>query len=705
MSTAGFSWRARCVRFLTGALVLTGVGGTIAGDKQPALIDVSGAGFFRNRELQKNIKLLLPGKDPARALTANFIEDSALILFAQLSDDGYLSPTLKVVAKLPSGEDVRRTWRSQVSDPLPRPLRAASVAFRIDRGRFYHYDRLTIEDLEVIGKKEAKAYFYQTETLVGPQRQRVFSPGRLEKSMAELKAELAGRGFADATVTATDPDRNDETGAVTVRVEVVEGKPSRIRNVTTLIRERAGGPVASERELRPDLAYSRGWVQDFVQGLQVEQYRKGFPDAAVEVKRTRSPGESEVAVDLATEVVTGPAIVIGEVSFEGRGETKPSVLKRHISLKPGQPLDRTQAELGRHRLSRLGIFDSVGMRFDATNDPIRNVVYELKEGRKIDLSVLFGYGSYELLRGGVELEQFNVFGRAHHARLRAAQSFRASTFDYDYSFPETGKRAINVFLNANALRREEIDFVREEFGGVVGAGRFVPAIDSTVSLRYTHQLLNASEAGEALPIGLASARVASLTFDINHDQLDNPLVPRKGFKGFGSFEFASAGLGGEVDYQRIDVGAAYHRKLLDGLFFHVGLRHGNALTLGGNGGNLPFNKRFFPGGENSIRGFLRGEAAPRNAGGELVGAATYMQGNIELEQLLTRSWSLVVFADGVGFSQNLADYPFDETLFSVGGGIRWKTIIGPARLEYGHNLNPRGFDPSGTLHFSVGYPF
>ena len=109
MSAAGFSWRARCVRFLTGALVLTGVGGAIAGDKQPALIDVSGAGFFRNRELKKNIKLLLPGKDPARALTANFIEDSALILFAQLSDDGYLSPTLKVVAKLPSGEDVRRT--------------------------------------------------------------------------------------------------------------------------------------------------------------------------------------------------------------------------------------------------------------------------------------------------------------------------------------------------------------------------------------------------------------------------------------------------------------------------------------------------------------------------------------------------------------------------------------------------------------------
>lgn len=592
-----------------------------------------------------------------------------------------------------------------MEDALPRPLLASAVSFRITRGRFYFYEELEIDGLTVLEQKAARAFFYQTETMVAARRQRVFSPDRLEKSMAELKAELARRGFADASVTELETRRNDDTGAVFVRVKVDEGKPSRINAVNVEVRATPGGPALEERDLRPDTRYTRGWVQDFVQRLQVEQYRKGFPDATVAVTRKSLPGESEVVVDLDANVVTGTNITVGTVSFEGRGKTRERVLRRQVSLEPGSPLDRTTAELGRHRLSRLGVFDSVGMRYEQNGDGVRDVVYELKEGRKIDMSLLFGYGSYELLRFGFEVEQFNILGRAHHARLRAAQSFRSSTFDYDYGFPKVGKRDINVFLNAKALRREEIDFVREEFGGAVGASRFVPAIDSSLSLRYTHQLLNAAEAGEAIPIGLARARVASVTFDINHDKLDNPLIPRGGFKGFGSFEFASAGLGGEVDFQRIDVGVAYHRKLLDGLFFHAGWRHGNALTLGAGGGSLPFNKRFFLGGENSIRGFLQGEAAPRNAAGEIVGAATYMQGNIELEQLLTRSWSIVAFIDGVGFSQDLADYPFDETLYSVGGGIRWKTIIGPARLEYGHNLNPRRNDPSGTLHFSVGYPF
>ena len=51
------------------------------------------------------------------------------------------------------------------------------------------------------------------------------------------------------------------------------------------------------------------------------------------------------------------------------------------------------------------------------------------------------------------------------------------------------------------------------------------------------------------------------------------------------------------------------------------------------------------------------------------------------------------------------ELPGDEALFSVGGGLRWRTIIGPVRLEYGHNLNPRPRDPSGTLQFSLGFPF
>jgi outer membrane protein assembly factor BamA len=120
---------------------------------------------------------------------------------------------------------------------------------------------------------------------------------------------------------------------------------------------------------------------------------------------------------------------------------------------------------------------------------------------------------------------------------------------------------------------------------------------------------------------------------------------------------------------------------------------------------LPFNRRFFPGGENSIRGYTEGEASPRDAQGNIVGAETFTLGTVELEQALTPKLSLVVFSDSIGFAENAANYPFDTGLFSVGGGLRLKTFVGPMRLEYGYNLNPRKGDPIGTLQFSLGFPF
>ncbi len=88
-----------------------------------------------------------------------------------------------------------------------------------------------------------------------------------------------------------------------------------------------------------------------------------------------------------------------------------------------------------------------------------------------------------------------------------------------------------------------------------------------------------------------------------------------------------------------------------------------------------------------------------------LGAESFVLGNVEVEQALTPAWSLVAFCDVIGLAERVSDYPFNTGLYSVGGGVRWKTIIGPVRLEYGHNLNRRRDDPAGTLHLSIGFPF
>jgi outer membrane translocation and assembly module TamA len=128
------------------------------------------------------------------------------------------------------------------------------------------------------------------------------------------------------------------------------------------------------------------------------------------------------------------------------------------------------------------------------------------------------------------------------------------------------------------------------------------------------------------------------------------------------------------------------------------------VASGDSSEEIPFVERFFLGGENTLRGYREGQASPLDAHGKEIGAEGYLLTNVELEQRVFTDLSLVLFYDGVSVAR---DDVFDESefLYSIGIGARYRTVVGPIRLEYGHNPDPRKGDPDGTLHFSMGFPF
>src|SRR3712207_5924962 len=96
-----------------------------------AQLQVSGYGFFGNRELKRALRILgEPGKQQA-TYSANFIEDSVLILMSRITGDGYLKPVIKGHFTLEDGTVEEYQWDSPVEEPLPRTLKAQKVHFTI----------------------------------------------------------------------------------------------------------------------------------------------------------------------------------------------------------------------------------------------------------------------------------------------------------------------------------------------------------------------------------------------------------------------------------------------------------------------------------------------------------------------------------------------------------------------------------------------
>ncbi|MCL4180522.1 MAG: BamA/TamA family outer membrane protein [Verrucomicrobia bacterium] len=693
---------------------LTGTLGHAADDTptakppKPAKLSVRGFGLLGNRQLTKIMRLARAEKVRPEYFDADFVEDGVLILLARLEETGHLEPEVIAQMTLRDGRELEHTWNARFETILPRPLQIKRLVFRARPGVRYYYDRIDIAGLESMTPADAQRHFISTEGLLQLKSMRVYTPGRLNDSIRNLRENLSRRGYADARVEVIDLRQDDLSGAVRVNIQVEQGLLTMVRSLRTEV----FGPGEAEPRQRStnelNTPYSLLWEQNFIHGQRTNQYRMGYPDVAVSLTPlARETNANLIQLDLDAIVQIGPRMRVGQLRFEGQRRTHPRVIENRLPLDPGDWLDPLEVERGRQRLARLGAFDRVEVRYEQADASHRDITYELEEAETLGFSVLLGYGSYEQLRGGIEFEQRNMFGLAHDFRVRGIQSFKSSSGDLRYTIPQLFGEEFDLFGYAAGLHREEISFTRREFGGGVGVARYFAPIQSDANLRYDYQVLNADDISPdtAEEVGLSEARVAAFVLDLRHDRRDSPLVPRRGLRLFANSEFASTALGGEVDYQRILLGGSYHLRLGGGRYLHLGVTHGLSFTAGGTDLELPFNKRFFPGGQNSVRGFQEGEAAPRNAEGDVIGAETFLQGNLELEQMLTPNWSVVAFTDAVGFARSRDDYPFDEELYSVGGGIRWKTLVGPIRLEYGYNLNPRRHDPTGTLHFSIGFPF
>ena len=673
-------------------------------DKASPRIDVDGAGMLRDRELRAALERLLD-VDNRASLDANAIEDAAVILSSSLGEEGFQKPRIEIEAMLVDGGKKDLVFDPTFANPLPRPLEARAVQFKLKPGVRYHIDEVTFTGLNALPTPQARAFFRTDSTLLATARTNAYSPSRVSRAADAVLDELRQQGFAQSSVQAQS-EADDRTGKVTVRVEVKEGPRWEIIAVRYQREETdpVKLPAIEEWLTKP---WSATMQEDIREAIRQAYYAEGFPDIGVHVEaeagETRN-GRKDAEV-IAT-IVPGKHVTVGEVRFRGNATTRHGVLRRRVQLDSGDPLNLVAIERGRYRISRLGVFESVDVRFEPAEGPVRDPVFVVREGPRYETSLLMGYGTYEQLRGGVEHRQMNIFGLAHQSRLELVQSMKSSSGEYTYTVPELFGESLDGTAKLFGLQRREIAFLRQEFGLDLSLKRPVRRLGGEMMAGYTFQALrNRRNALSTQATDDKQVNVASLNFGLTGDRRDSPLRPRRGYHWSAGIEAADPRFGGEATYQRFEVAGGYHTPWGSGRWVHLGVSHGVITTFGSDDATLPVNKRFYPGGDNSIRGYQRGEAAPRGTDGLFIGAKSFVVGNLELEQALTPNWSLVAFADAAGTAVSLRNYPFTERLYAAGLGLRYQTLIGPLRLEYGRNLNPRPGDPSGTWHFSIGYPF
>lgn len=677
-------------------------------DGEPATVKIRGVGWFRARELRQTLRLLEPEGQRLETVGTAFIEDAVVLLQSAMESDGFLRST--GVARVLSGGELVGDfeWTAGEVPIVPRGVAANRVVFRLEPGVRYRFRNIECTRLTAIAADRVQDYFVEEGFLLGGGEARLFTPGKLRNGTSNLREQLQRMGYADAEVNAEVVGQDDETGDVDVVLKVAEGPLHRVGEVSVSgdLPDDVRDEVHQRAADANGVVYSVLWRQDFMQSFRSLLYDHGYPavEVGMDSVSTQTVG-SEQHRSFNLVIVSGPQVRIGEVRFEGEVKTKDEVMRRSARIKSGELFRRGDVEGGRIRLGALGAFSSVRTEADPVESNVWDVVYVVRPAKKLDVSLLAGWGSYEQLRGGIELKHGDLLGFAHRGRLSLIQSMKSTSADYLYSMPQFLGSRNDASVRFFGLAREEVSFDRREVGTSFGLRRRLESIGTDAGLRYQYESLRALNFTGDPNEAPTNTRVGTFILDLTRDRLDNPISPRNGYLLSGSFETAAQVFGGDVNYERMEFGIGWHAQLASQSFVHVGLRQGLIWAFGESMTEIPLLRRFLPGGEDTIRGYGQGRASPRDDAGNEIGAETVTTLNLEFEQALTESFSGVVFVDAGVMGAKLSSFPGDEQRVSVGVGLRYNTVIGPVRLEYGRNVVTEPGDEKGHLHFALGFPF
>ncbi len=664
---------------------------------------VDGLGWMGDRRMEERLAFLLgyDGTVPLE-LNASLLEDSAFLLLEQMQRQGYLKPEVAGIFRS-DAEELSAVWTVPYDVQLPIEYLAGEARFVIEKGLLYYYADVRITGLEAIDLKQPERFFIPGGSLISRRSDLAYTSENFKRRRGRLLATLEAMGYVNARVASESILVDEETGAVGVDLAVDVGSLHRIGEVEVF--SQGPWPEAIERvTFEEGELFTRDWLRDARLRILHAAYAAGYAEAEVlyQLKEVTEGRGGDAVQPVQLELRPGSRYTLVVVGFEGDTRTKPSVLRRQANLDRGGPLDPREADRGRRRLLGLGIYRQVEMSYVPVGETERSVVYDFKPGTLKELQLAGGWGSYEQARAGFRWTHRNPFGRAHRYTVRAKQSFKATRLQSTYNLPQLFGTSLEAYAETEYTTREEISFDRSRQGGLVGVSSSLGDSGWRLGVEYGWFAEEADGIAGSTLATEADAFVASVGVGLSLDRRDDPLAPTSGYDLFANLKTAHQELGGNVNFQRIQIGGSYHRPLSSRTIAHLGLRGG---LLAGSDGELPFGERFFLGGENTVRGYKEGEASPLNPSGEPIGAEAFWRANLELEERILSDVSLVVFLDAVGVSRDGGFSGNQEVLTSAGLGFRYQTVVGPLRLEYGHNMNRRELDRSGRLHFSIGYPF
>ena len=573
------------------------------------------------------------------------------------------------------------------------------------------------------------------------------SEDEIERDRIRIQRFYNRRGFDEASISFRMESKRKDWKKELI-FEVAEGTPIRIDSVNVRIL----GSEKDKRIIRQEesfnsrlrrLPYREGRRYEPIDKTEVEaeiaaELRKlGYAYASAEVQASVDTLSKQA--DVLVLAYPGPRARFDNITVEGESTIDERYVVRETGIDKNsffndRAMRNAQREVFNHHLYRFALVSIPDQPQDSTLD----VLVRVKEFPLRSLQLKLGAGNFDRIEGPVALDNFyrifrgqltwiyrNVRGKGERFTTALNVSGFEQRLGADYLFPYVFNTKSNALFAPFVQHKIEPSYEIYR-GGMNSSFIYLYSQNLTGTFSYEFTLNNevARKSQVALPDSILNYNVSS--FSLNAYYTKGLREGRQGWILQPSVEFSGIFNEATFSFQKLALDVRKYTEINDQLVLATRARAGGIYFSKQD--SLPNDIRFFTGGTNSVRGFRREEVGPKrpifDENDEFeryvpVGGKAMLNFNVELRQDLNRflkGFGVAGFLDGGQVWRSISNVGNRPIQYGTGIGLRYKTPIGPVRVDFAYKLNPTdedlGIFPGveqrarrWRFHFSIGQAF
>lgn len=580
----------------------------------------------------------------------------------------------------------------------------------------------------------------------------------LDEDLRKIVERYRVEGYIDAKAAGYET-RYDETGRqVTVTIRVEEGGPYTIAAVEWVgASDFAQEPLEALTTLEVGSPYKPGDAERTIREAYSWYGERGYIHARIDdTEEVESEGRLKVRLLVDEQE---PAHV-GQIRIEGNTRTKEKIIRRELTVKPGDLYQTSEIIASQRRIANLGFFDGPAVEFaDSKTQGDVDLVFNVTERQTGRAGVGVSHTSEKGITGFLELTEGNLFGNGQFLDLKWEFGKKSTEVVLGFTEPWFRDRELSVgfdlydtddrraygglddtfFEDAfpdTTVQDEILDgddegsryyvVKRERRGGDLRVGwPFFGSKSTMLYVKYTLEQVRLHEYADITTDIKDTSGVVIDTRSTTYDRrdpawewrsgatatfvrrtTDRRIHPRLGSYSRFTADMFGGALGGEVKYQRHILDTRKYVPAVWGTTLMLRARAG-LVTGYGDPGTVPDDTKFEVGGVgvDGIRGYDNLSILP--PGQSVYGGRTMLTGSAELKFPLTKQTSELpihglFFIDTGNTWMSVKDTaPGAGLYWGAGAGIRVEVpILGNIGIDMGY-----GFDEEKGGDWIVHYQF